>query len=273
MRSLLNFLERYHKLILFIILEGIAIYLLAAGNSYHNSRLLNGARKLTLAVEGRLNYTHKYLSLLEINRNLAEENSALKNRIERLTNRGSEGFVSLADTVFNQEYKYISGAVVDNSVNLQKNFFTVNRGARHGVSPDMAVITKYGIAGVVIGCSESFSVVMSVLNIDFKVSARIKSNGYFGSLTWDGRNPGYVQLNEIPQHVAVNVGDTIETTAFSSLFPEGILVGTVSEYEKSGGDFYRIRVDLATEFRKLNFVDIIGDLRKKEKLQLETGVK
>jgi rod shape-determining protein MreC len=110
---------------------------------------------------------------------------------------------------------------------------------------------------------------MSLLNLDFKVSARIKSNGYFGSLNWDGRDYRYAILSEIPQHVSVNVGDTIETTGYSAIFPEGVMVGTVSDFEKRGGDFYKITISLMTDFKKLHFVDIIGNMKKTERLELE----
>ena len=126
----------------------------------------------------------------------------------------------------------------------------------------MAVTSGDGVAGVIVGCSENYSVAMSLLNLDFKLSARIKSNGYFGSLSWDGRDYRHAVLNEIPQHVTVNVGDTIETTGYSAIFPEGILVGTVSDFEKTGGDFYKIKVSLMTDFRKLHFVDVIGNMKK-----------
>jgi rod shape-determining protein MreC len=229
---------------------------------------MNGVRSIIQGIEGRVNYTHNYLRLIDINKELAAENSALRNRVERLASEGRKEFTTFTDTLYNQEYQYMSGSVVDNSVNLQKNYFTVNRGQRQGVTKDMAVTSGQGIAGVIVGVSENFSVAMSVLNIDFKTSARLKSSGYFGSVSWDGHNPGFAVLSEIPQHVPVAIGDTIETTGYSSIFPEGITVGTVSEFEKSGGDFYRIRLDLATEFRRLDFVDIIADLKKIEKLEL-----
>jgi rod shape-determining protein MreC len=110
---------------------------------------------------------------------------------------------------------------------------------------------------------------MSLLNLDFKLSARIKTNGYFGSLSWDGKNYRYAILNEIPQHVSVNVGDTIETTGYSAIFPEGVLVGTVSDFEKVGGDFYKISILLSTDFKKMHFVDIISNMKKTEQLELE----
>jgi rod shape-determining protein MreC len=110
---------------------------------------------------------------------------------------------------------------------------------------------------------------MSVLNLDFKLSARIRSNGYFGSLSWDGRDYKYAVLSEIPQHVSVVVGDTIETTGYSAIFPEGEIVGTVSDYEKFGGDFYKITILLATDFKRLHFVDVVGNMKKTEQFELE----
>jgi rod shape-determining protein MreC len=133
----------------------------------------------------------------------------------------------------------------------------------------MAVTSGNAVAGVITGCSENYSVAMSLINLDFKLSVRLKSSGYFGSLSWDGRDYRYAILGEIPQHVSVNVGDTIEATGYSAVFPEGVLIGTVSEYEKVGGDFYKITVSLKTDFKKLHFVDIIGNLKKTEQLELE----
>jgi rod shape-determining protein MreC len=134
---------------------------------------------------------------------------------------------------------------------------------------DMAVISGNSVAGVIVGCSKNYSVAMSLLNLNFKLSARIKSNGYFGSLSWDGRDYQYAILSEIPQHVLVNVGDTIETTGYSAIFPEGEIIGTVSDYEKFGGDFYKITILLMTDFKKLRFVDVIGNMKKTEQLELE----
>jgi rod shape-determining protein MreC len=159
--------------------------------------------------------------------------------------------------------------VIGNSVNKQKNFITLNKGKKHGIGTDMAVTNSEGVLGVIVGTSENYSVAMSLLNIDFRLSARIKTNGYFGSLTWDGRDYKHVILSEIPQHVVINEGDTIETTGYSAVFPEGILIGSVSDIRKSGSDFYNITVSLAADFKKLNYVNIVGNLKKSEQLELE----
>jgi rod shape-determining protein MreC len=269
MRNLLNFLARYNNLIIFLLLEGIAFYMLTNGNSYHNSRLVNGVRGITRGIEKKIYNTKSYLSLHEINESLAAENVALKNSIGQLVRKEKSVFFSVNDSIYKQQYQHTSGEVIENSINRQKNFFTINKGTDQGIKVDMAVVSANSVAGVVVGCSGNYSVVMSVLNLDFKLSARIKSNGYFGSLSWDGRDYRYAVLSEIPQHVLVNVGDTIETTGYSAIFPEGVIVGTVRDYEKYGGDFYKISVSLTTDFKKLHFVDAIANLKKTEQLQLE----
>jgi rod shape-determining protein MreC len=269
MRNLLNFLARYNNLIIFLFLEGIAFYLLSTGNSYQNSLLVNSLRGMTRGIEEKIYNTKSYLSLHEINEKLAAENGALKNRIGQMVKKENSLFFSVNDSLSKQQYLYTSAEVIENSINRQKNFFTINKGELQGIKPDMAVISGNSVAGVIVGCSNNYSVAMSLLNLDFKVSARIKSNGYFGSLSWDGRDYRYAILSEIPQHVIVNVGDTIETTGYSAIFPEGEMVGTVSDYEKFGGDFYKITILLMTDFKKLHFVDVIGNLKKTEQLQLE----
>jgi rod shape-determining protein MreC len=269
MRNLLNFLARYNNLIIFLFLEGIAFYLLSHGNSYHNSRLIKSVRGVTNGIESKIYNTRSYLSLHEINENLAAENVALKNSISRIVKDENQVFFSVEDSVHRQHYTHTSAEVIENSVNRQKNFFTINKGSNQGIKVDMAVVAGNNVAGVIVGCSGNYSVAMSVLNLDFKLSARIRSNGYFGSLNWDGVNYKYAVLSEIPQHVSVNVGDTIETTGYSAIFPEGEIVGTVSDYEKFGGDFYKITILLASDFKKLHFVDVIGNMKKTEQLELE----
>jgi len=269
MRNLLNFLLKYNNLIVFLILEGIALYLLATGNTYHNSRIVNGVQGITRGINERIANTRTYLNLREINSGLASENTSLRNKLQALRQEQSLSFIDVNDTVAGQKYRYTTARVINNSVNRQKNFFTIDKGTRQGIKPDMAVICGNSAAGMIVGCSENFSVAISILNLDFKLSARLKSNGYFGSLTWDGKNFRYVLLNEIPQHISVNVGDTIETTAYSAIFPEGIPIGTVVEPKKSGSDFYVIKVALFTDFKKLNYVDVIANLQRNERKELE----
>jgi rod shape-determining protein MreC len=269
MKNLLNFLNRYNNLIIFLLLEGIAIYMAVTGNDYQNLRVLKTVRLMTAGVERRISGTRSYLHLHDINTRIAQENVSLRNRLEKLTKNQSQGFVSVSDTISGQQYVYTSAELVNNSTNRQKNFFTLNKGRKQGVDVDMAVTSPDGVAGIIVSCSDNYSVAMSLLNIDFRLSVRMKSNAFFGSLSWDGRDYRYAMLNEIPQHVNIIEGDTVQTTGFSAIFPEGVLVGQVSDFEKTGGDFYKIRVKLSTDFKQLNYVNIIGNLKRTEQKEIE----
>jgi rod shape-determining protein MreC len=268
MRNLLNFLARYNNLILFLLLEGFAIYMVVKENDYHNIRVLKNIRLLTLGIERNITKTRTYLNLSDINTKIAQENVALRNKLDMITRHNNLLF-TVSDSSLDQQYSYFSAEVINNSTNRQKNFFTLNKGTKQGVAVDMAVISPDGVAGIIVSSSENFSVAMSLLNLDFHLSARIKSTGYFGSISWDGKDYRHALLNEIPLHVLVSIGDTIQTTGYSAIFPQGLLVGVVDSFEKSGGDFYKIRVLLAADFRKLTYVSVIGNLKKLEQVELE----
>ncbi|HBE39746.1 MAG TPA: rod shape-determining protein MreC [Bacteroidales bacterium] len=269
MRNLLNFIARYNNVIIFLILEGIAFSLITSENSYHNTRFIKGIRGITAVIDKSVSRTTSYFRLRETEERLAKENIILRNMLGKIEKEENTLFFSLTDSVYKQKYIWSVAEVVNNSVNRQKNFFTLNKGYNQNLAADMAVISDDGVAGVIVGCSSNYSVAMSLLNIDFRLSARIKSNGYFGSLNWDGKDYKHAVLTEIPQHVNLIAGDTVETTGYSAVFPEGIMVGIISDIEKSGSDFYRISVLLKADFKKLNYVSVIANLQKAEQQNLE----
>ncbi|MDX2415092.1 MAG: rod shape-determining protein MreC [Bacteroidales bacterium] len=269
MRSLLNFLDRYSNIIIFIFLEVLAIYMLATSNGYHNIKLSNKLKAAEAVVEKRISGATEYFDLRSINQILEQENLQLRNRLENVFRDDEQYFTSIRDTLHKQQYTYTRAKAINQSVNKQNNFLTLNKGINHGVEEGMAVVGPKGIIGTVIGTSKNYSIVMSVLNLDFRLSAQFRKNKYFGSLSWDGVNNKEVSLNEIPHHVDIQIGDTIETSSFSSVFPAGQMIGIVADKDDEGGDFFKIDVKLATDFYNISYVYIVGNLRKNEQLELE----
>jgi len=129
----------------------------------------------------------------------------------------------------------------------------------------MGVASATGVVGVVVGVSPRFSVAMSLLNADFRLSASIARNDYFGSLAWDGLSHRYATLSEIPHHVSITEGDTIVTSGYSAIFPAGLLIGTLTGEQERGGDFLSLKVKLSTVF-------LIGSLNREERQNLEVEV-
>jgi len=269
MRNLLRLLIRYHNIILFIILEVIAFMLLAKFSSYQRSRIYSMKYAIEGSIEKRYARVSDYFSLAEENKSLAEENTRLYNSLpDSYFNPLSSGNT---DTSRYKRYVFMGARVISNSTNKQYNFVILDKGSKHGVEPDMAVICDEGLVGVIKETTENYSSAISMLNREFYPNAMIKRNGYFGYIEWLGRHYKKVILNEIPLHADVRVGDTIITSGYSAIFPKGILIGTVEKYEPEEGIFYRITVDLSTDFKRLANVTLVKDMRRKEIVELESG--
>lgn len=268
MRNLLNFFSRNHLWILFILLEVFSVILLQGGNGYHNIKIINGLREATGGLAGVTFNIKNFFRLREENESLSEENAALRNRLEENSWKiHSEIFVY--DSLSNAEYIYMNAEVIANSVNKQRNFITLNKGANDSITDGMAVVSNDGVVGMVVSNSANYSIVMPVLNNSFKVSAKIKANGYFGSLSWDGRDIYHAALNEIPLHVPIAIGDTIVTSGYSAIFPEGVLIGTISEVQRTESDFYQIVVRLSVDYQRLRHVYVVKNVGKEEQQELE----
>jgi rod shape-determining protein MreC len=211
-----------------------------------------------------------YFYLKSYNEDLLKENAELRSRSTASFSMIVNDSYSVNDTTYNQKYTYTSCKVVNNSINRRNNYLTLNKGAKQGIKHDMAVITSTGVVGVVKDVSENFCTVMSLLHSKSTISSKIKKNGFFGPLTWEGENFSYATLNDIPSHVQLVKGDTIVTSAYSLAFPENIMIGTVESLErKPGAIFFTVKIKLSTDFKKLNYVYVVNNLQKVEQEELE----
>ena len=271
MWSLIRYFYRHHVIILFLILEVIAFIFVFSHNTFQRASYLNSANHISGNIYKRYNSIISYFSLSSVNRDLAHENALLRMALVGAVPGSSEITEPVAGQhkVYNG-FNFISARVINNSVHKQHNYITLDKGSKHGVRPDMGISTVNGVIGVVTNVSESFSTAISLLNLRWNVSARIKRNNYFGSLAWDGKDYRYALLNEIPFHVDLEIGDTIITSGFSSIFPADFLIGEVESFSKEGGDnFYNIRVKLFVDFKSLSYVEIIESKKRNEIEALE----
>ncbi len=271
MNSLLRFLEKYHFLILFVLLEGFSIWLLVDHNYYQKASFGKFSRGLVSVIDNQLSSVGNYLNLKQNNIELRLENVALRNEIAKLNNRLEANKQILSDSIGGSKFTYSTAKVVNNSVNRQNNFLTLNVGSNDGVKPEMGVVTKDGIIGVIASVSSNFSTVISLLNTDLKISAKHRRSGIFGSLRWDGDNYREATLYEIPQHVSLTQGDTIVTSGFSPIFPPGIPLGTIEEFKLKDGSFYVVKVKLMCDFKRINHVYVIKSLQATERKLIENS--
>ena len=272
MRTLISFLIRNYYYLLFIFLQVICILLIAKNKNFQSTHIINSSNALSAETFQAVSNTKEYLSLKEENLKLARENVGLLNIIR---SRSYE-LIQIAtltknDTLYKQKYIFTQAKVINNSSNLRSNYITLNIGSEQGITHDMAIINSEGIVGVVKDVSKNFSSALSILHKDVKVNCMLKKDGAYGPLSWE-KDDDYTSatITDIPIHAKIKTGDTIVTSALSSIFPEGIMVGFVKSFERKSGDaFYTVKVNLSTNFKKLNHVYIIKNVFKVEQDSLE----
>lgn len=277
MHKLLDFLIRKRHWFLFVLLEVISLVLVFHSNAYLQNTMLSTANVVTANIVSVTSSVSSYLNLREQNKELLERNVTLEMELLRLREQVEsmtadtitfKGFVLDSERKF--PYDFIRAKVINNSVSYASNYITLNKGRKDGVEPDMGVISERGVVGVVSKVSDYYSVVIPLLNSKSHLSCKVLGSNSFGPMSWNGRNTRYTNLDELPRHVEFQVGDTIITSGYSSFFPEGIMVGTVASFEKQRDDnFYSLRVELSTDFHRLNNVMVIKNYYQKEQMQIE----
>ena len=269
MKEIIKLILKYHFTIIFILLEIVSFSLIIRHNEYQRAIFSESASTLFGNISSVTTDVKDYFRLKEINEALADENIQLKKRLE--------GFEVLRDTVVRgivvqdsiPVYDYTGARVVNATFNRVKNYITIDQGRKNFIEKEMGVASPEGIVGLIQDLSDNYSIVIPLINIDTRISAKIKKNNYYGSLQWDGDNYRYSYLKDIPYHVDVVEGDTIVTSGLSKIFPEGIIVGYVEAVDRETANFLKIKVRLAVDFKRLNHVYVIENKKKNEQNLLE----
>jgi rod shape-determining protein MreC len=271
MRSLLRYLINNYAFLLFLFLEVVSLIFVFNFNKYQKVQYLNSSNRITASVYNYFDSVVKYFELAKDNEMLARENARLKSQPATFGSPANSADSDTSDFVMHDSnYRYISARVINNSVNKTLNYITLNKGSNEGVKPDMGIISPDGIVGVVISVSNSYALGFSLLNSRWGPSGKLKKSGFFGPIEWRGGDYREANLMEIPFHVELAVGDTIVTSGHSAVFPEGLMIGVVKSFSQPEGEsFYKIKVQLATDFKSIHFVDIIENLDKEELVGLE----
>lgn len=270
MRNLILFLTRNYYIILFLSLETLAVFLVIQNNHFHRSHFLNSSNAVSGTIYQAYSGITDYFGLKEKNDKLARENVALRNQLRNSFNPHLNSPVLIKDSIFKQQYVYVSAKVVNNSTNRRKNYLTLSAGKNQGITNESAVICSEGVVGIVRDVSDNFSSVMSVLHESSRIPVTIKKFGENSILTWNGNDEQYGQIERIPSHLEIRKGDTIITSSYSSIFPEGLLVGTIDEFEKiAGNTFFDVTVKFSVDFNRLSYVNVVNNLMKEEQTSIE----
>lgn len=278
MRNLFAFIYRYRGFLVFLLLEIFCGYLIVQNNSYQGAAFYNSANMYAGRVLEFQTEVSDYFRLIEVNRALVDENRRLQESLTSIMISGKlEQVPPAPDSAYRvrpdsamlarqrldtmglvRTFDFIPAKVIKNSIRLVNNHLLLNVGEADGVKPGMGVVSSSGVIGQVKATSAHFATVTSLLHSRTYMSAKIKRTNTLGTVKWDGSNYRVANLEYIPRHIQVQKGDTVMTSGYNAIFPEGVMVGRIISFAKeSDQSFYTIRVALNPDFANLSYVYVI----------------
>lgn len=272
MQQIINFILKNSNRLLFLLLLVISLSLTIQSHSFHKSKIISSANFFTGGIYENINSIDEYFHLRTQNDELAKENARLKSLLFNLKDTTKLPEIDSLKGV--RKTDVIVSKVIHNSYSLQENFLTINNGETSGIKSNMGVINNSGIVGIVDKTSKNYATVVSILNIHSKINAKIKKSNHFGSLIWNGKNTGFVQLIDVPRLAGVHKGDTIVTGGESIIFPENIGIGTIDRvYVDDETNYYTLDIKLFNDMTNLGHVYIIKSKDSEEISNLEKQTK
>ena len=278
MRNLIAFIIKNSSWFVLVFLEIICFYLIFQYSSYQRSVFFNSSNEIVGRVYSFSGNIISYFGLRETNQDLLEKNAVLQDRILSLENYihtssesdslGTKAFVT--DSIFDSPYEFIVSRVLNNSISQIENYIQINKGSNSGIAPEMGVVSQQGIVGIVRSVTPNFAIIQPVINPKTVLSCKVKGSNTPGSLVWDGKDYRYVNLEGFPRFEKFEKGDTIITSGYSGIFPEGIMIGVVEDSKGQKDDnFLILKVRLSTDFATLKNVLIVNNKNKQEQIELE----
>ncbi len=264
MQQIINFVLRNKTFLVFLLLFGLSLFFTIQSHSYHKSKFINSSNIVTGSVYQTANGIGKYFNLGKENRALIEENRMLKSIVHNMDVDTMK--TNLKDSLLlNKHFKFRTADVYKNSYSQSTNYLTINKGNNDSIKIDHGVITSQGIVGIIENTSANFSSVLSILNTRSRINAQLKKTNHIGSLVWNTNSAEFAQLIDISKFAPVAIGDTIITGGQSTIFPKGILIGTINSYKlDTGGDTYIVNVKLFNDMTNIGHVYIIENLQASE---------
>ena len=271
MQQIIFFFIRNKNFLLFAVLFTISVALTIQTHNYHNDKFISSANFVTGSIYTSRNNITDYFSLRTENDHLLEENLLLRKKLDQLKEVITAPIPD--STLIPAKFDYFAARVINNNYANTKNQLTLDKGSRDGITIDLGVISSKGLVGIVSDISNNYSTVQSILNTKSRINAKLKKSSHFGSLIWNTKDPNVVQLIDIPRLAEIEKGDTIITGGRSTIFPEGILIGSVKDFRLDQDDnYYYVNIQLFNDMTSLEHVYLIQNNEAQEIIELEKGV-
>jgi len=269
MQQILFFFQKFKYFLFFLFLEFIALSFTFNNLNFHKSKFVNSANSISGGIYTILANSSEYLELKTLNEQLSAENTRLKNLFAHNKLFSTEDSITIDTTKYYQKYTYTQAKIIKNSYSKPFNFLTIDGGRNQGIDKEMAVVNSKGIIGITDQTQNLYTRVQSILNKNSRINARLKNSNYYGTLNWNGKDYRTVQLSDLPRQAPLKIGDTIETDGKSTIFPEGILIGTISKVDTGNTVDNKVDIKLFNDMSNLRYIYVIKNLHKEEIQSLE----
>ena len=134
----------------------------------------------------------------------------------------------------------------------------INKGTDDGIAKDMVAVTPIGPVGKVHRVFNTAASIILLTDVNSSIAVRLQSTRVGGIL--EGKGDGTCSLKYVSKRVEVKTGEKVVTSGLDGIFPEGLLVGYVSEVRKVGGEMFQlIRV---LPIQDLNTIEEVVILKK-----------
>lgn len=261
MRKLIAFFQRFRVFLVFLILQFISLGMFFSWLSYPRTKFFNTS---SIIVAQILDFEHAFIKFFTLH----EANEKLLKEIVDLKEKQPESFLSIDpktklinDTILKQAFRYIPATVINSSFSSKNNFFTIDAGRLKGIKEKMGVVSTEGIVGIVYDLSDHYAVVKSILTENINISAYIENNEAFGILKYNENDPRFLTLTGIPNDILIEEGSVVKSRGSSGHFPKGLMIGTVNQVTSiEGKTFWDIRVKIAQDMRRIQYVYVINNL-------------
>jgi len=140
------------------------------------------------------------------------------------------------------------------------DIFTIDRGTKDGIEIDYPVVTSNGLVGRVMQTDLFTSKVISIIDEDSSISARLSKTSDLVVVKGDRKlkDQGLCIMNYIPADADVSAGDRVETSGVGGIYPKGILIGTVKEVSQRTNELDRYAIiEPVVDFKRLEEVFIL----------------
>ena len=258
---------------IFILLEVAALAMLDRSSTLQDIWINRAAHRTMAALWGGSEKLRNYFRLEAVNDELARQNDSLNRELDeyRRMSRAREEMSASAEAIrpSREVFSYTPATIVKMSRNRPQNYVILNKGSEDGIRPQSGIITGKGIIGVVNSVGRHYSYGLTLMNPNVTISTKTGRDGITAPMTWDGLSSDGAVLTDIPPHFRIEPGDTVWTSGFSSMFPEGIAVGVTGSSRLVDGSNQHVEVRLFQDFNSAHYVTVTRNMDLEEIQKLE----